>query len=311
MSSRFLLVSIVLPNTVIMYRSIRQSITCLFLLTILTNLFSQTCKPDTNGLGAFLATLNLNENAPLTFEVPNQASTFAVLHGSIVTNTPQTIDNFIANFPNVTTLVFMQIPGSDDDDQNLIAGQKLRNRGYLHYLPAVMAYDDDAFIASGGVDLFIAGVSRVIDVGAEVGVHSWSDGTNEATDFPMNDPVHQPYINYYVAMGMTLQEATDFYFFTINAAPAADIHNMTEQEIVQYMLRLCNNNQACTHTDFTSNADINSNTTIRAQNSIAFSHTVLNNAMLLLYAGNEVNLNIGTQINDQSQLEIRIENCTN
>lgn len=278
-----------------------------------TNLSSQNCIPDTNGLAAYLNTLNLDENADLTFEVPNQASTFAVLHGTIMTGTPQTVDNFIASFPNVTTLVFMQIPGSDDDDANLVAGQKLRNRGYLHYLPSVQAYPDDAFIASGGVDLFIAGVSRVIDFGAEVGVHAWNDGMNEATDFDMNDPVHLPYINYYVSMGMTQQEAQDFYFFTINAAPAAGIHNMSEAEIVQYKLRLCNDGgtQACTDTDFVSNADFNTNTTIRAQNSVTLSHQILINTSVFFYAGNEINLNAGTEVNLTGELEVSIENCTN
>jgi hypothetical protein len=176
----------------------------------ISSLASQNCTPDTIGLAGYLATLILNESAPLTFAVQSPASTFAVLHGSIETSTPQTVDNFIMTFPNVTTLVFMQIPGSGDDDANLIAAQKLRNKGYITYLPAVQAYPDDAYIASGGVDLFISGTSRIIDVGGEVGVHSWSDGTNEATDFPMNDAVHTPYINYYISMGMTQQEAQFF-----------------------------------------------------------------------------------------------------
>ena len=286
----------------------------LIVLISFSGLKSQNCIPDTNGLAAFLGTLNLNENADLMFEVPNNNSTFAVLHGTIATGTPQTIDNFIASFPNVTTLVFMQIPGSSDDDQNLIAGQKLRNRGYLHYLPSVQAYPDDAFIASGGVDLFISGVSRVIDVGGEVGVHAWSDGVNEATDFPNDDEVHDPYINYYIAMGMTQQEAEDFYFFTINAATAANIYNMTEQEIVQYGLRICNNGgggMACTDTNFTSNGNINANTTIRAQNSISLGHEIVANNVVRFYAGNEVDLTIGAEVNLMADLEIHIAACTN
>ena len=157
--------------------------------------------------------------------------------------------------------------------------------------------------------MFIAGVSRVIDFGAEVGVHAWNNGMNEATDFPMNDPVHQPYINYYVSMGMTQQEAQDFYFFTINAAPSAGIHNMSEAEIVQYKLRLCNNGggQTCTDTDFVSTADFNTNTTIRAQNSITLSHQVLTSASVLFYAGNAVNLNAGAEVNLTAELEVRIE----
>ena len=277
------------------------------------SVFSQNCTPDTIGLTAYLATLNLIENAPLTFEVQSPQSTFAVLHGSIGTGTPQAVDAFIAGFPSVTTLVFMQIPGSDDDDANLIAAQKLRNRGYKNYLPGVQAYPQEAYIASGGVDLFISGTTRIIDITAEVGVHSWSNGTNEASDFPSNSPVHTKYINYYVAMGMSQQDASAFYFFAINAAGAMGIHNMTEAEIVQYKLRLCGNggNPTCTTTNFTSNADINSNTIVRAPNSITLNKAVLINLMVLFYAGNEIILNSGAQVNSNSELEIRIENCGN
>jgi len=65
-------------------------------------------------------------------------------------------------------------------------------------------------------------------------VHSWSDGVNEATDFPVGDVNHLPYIDYYTSVGFSQQEAEDFYYFTINAAPAADIHWMTESEISEY-----------------------------------------------------------------------------
>ncbi len=197
------------------------------------------CVVDTTGLKAYLQSLTLNENQPLAFEVPNSNSTFAVLHGFINSNTPTVVNTFISNYPNVTTLVFMQVPGSDDDDANLVASQALRNRGYKHYIPAVDAYNQDAFIASGGVDMFVGGVVRVADVRAEVGVHSWSDGTNDATDFPVGHANHLPYINYYVNMGFTQEEAEAFYYFTINAAPASGIHNMTEAELEQYGIRTC------------------------------------------------------------------------
>ena len=200
---------------------------------------AQPCSLDTIGLATYLSTLNLTENNDLAFEVKDNNSTFAVLHGTINTNSPNVVQTFIDNYPNVKTLVFMQIPGSADDDANLIASRKLKAQNYTAYLPAVNAYSDDAFIASGGVDMFMAGNVRVIDEGAEVGVHSWSDGTNEATDFPQGNTVHLSYIAYYVEMGFSQQEAEDFYYFTINAATANSIHNMTEAEIVQYKLRRC------------------------------------------------------------------------
>ena len=197
------------------------------------------CTIDTLGLKSYLSTLTLNENIPLKFEVSNSSSLFAVLHGYIDATTPAVVQTFINTYPNVTTLVFMQMPGSDDDNANLIASQNLKNQGYKFYLPSVNAYSQDAFIASGAVDMFLAGNTRVIDVGAEVGVHSWSDGTNDATNFPVGHTNHLPYINYYVSMGFSQADAETFYYFTINAAPASSVHNMTESEIETYKLRTC------------------------------------------------------------------------
>lgn len=197
------------------------------------------CKVDTLGLKSYLNTLTLNENAPLKFEVQNSSSTFAVVHGVIGNTTPTVTQTFIDTYLNVTTLVFMQVPGSEDDTANLIAAQKIKTRGYKVYLPAVYAYSQDAFVASGGTDMILAGSVRVIDQNAEVGVHSWSDGTNEATDFPVGHANHLPYINYYVNMGFSQQDAESFYYYTINAAPANNIHHMTEAEIEQYKLRTC------------------------------------------------------------------------
>ena len=53
----------------------------------------------------------------------------------------------------------------------------------------------------------------------------------EATDFPTNSPEYLPYIQYYESIGFTNQWSRDFYFYTINAASAANIHWMTEAEI--------------------------------------------------------------------------------
>jgi hypothetical protein len=197
------------------------------------------CIVDTVGLKTYLNSLNLNENASLAFEVQSQSSTFAVLHGVIDNTTPTVVQNFITNFPNVTTLVFMQMPGSEDDESNLIASQALHNRGYKHYLPGVHSYSSDAFIASGAVDMFVGGQMRVVETTGEVGVHSWSDGTNEANIYPVGHVYHQPYIDYYVGVGFSQQQAEDFYYFTINAAPANNIYLMTENEIDNYNIRTC------------------------------------------------------------------------
>lgn len=187
------------------------------------------CTIDTAGYAGYVSTLMVAD-VPMAFHVHNN---FAVAIGYINSNTPSVVQSLINNHPNVTTIVMLNSGGSEDDQANLNASQMLRNAGYNMYLPS------NGEIASGAVDMFFAGVRRVIDVGAQVGVHSWSDGVNDATFYPVGHANHQPYIDYYVNMGLTQQESEAFYYFTINAAPAASIYWMTEAEIDQYKLRTC------------------------------------------------------------------------
>ena len=150
------------------------------------------------------------------------------LHGEIDSNTENAFDEVMRQNPNTTLLIFGTAPGSSDDEVNLRVGRKVHQRGLNTEVEA------NGEIASGAVDLFLAGAERSLGANALVGVHSWSDGSRDATDFPTNSPEHQFYIDYYKAIGFTDQWATDFYFFTINAASADDIHWMTAAEIEQY-----------------------------------------------------------------------------
>ena len=145
----------------------------------------------------------------------------------------ETLDDFNAMetaFPNINTINIINCDGSSDDETNLLVSAKVHQKGMnTHIL-------DNGDIASGGVDFFLAGVQRTQGTSTRIGVHSWAGGGNEATDFPVGDAEHQPYIDYYLSIDFTQQEAEDFYYFTINAAAAADIHWMTEAEIMQYGL---------------------------------------------------------------------------
>ena len=210
---------------------------------------SCNCQVDTVGYANYVTTLTIAD-VPMQFHVHN---TFAVAIGYINTNTPNVVQNLINNHPNVTTIVLLNSGGSDDDTANLQASQMLRNAGYKMYLPS------NGEIASGAVDMFFAGTTRVIDAGAMVGVHSWGNGTVQATDFPVGHAYHLPYINYYVNMGLTQQESEAFYYFTINAAPAASIYWMLDAEIDQYKLRTCKYAAAPTYT-----VSIDSNMTMTA-----------------------------------------------
>ena len=90
----------------------------------------------------------------------------------------------------------------------------------------------DSRIYSGGVDLFLAGVHRNMERGAVIGVHSWSDGRKDAKDYPRSSPEHEQNRKYIQDM----LGRDDFYWFTIYAAPADDILEMSEQQIRKYGL---------------------------------------------------------------------------
>ncbi|MGB1242226.1 MAG: hypothetical protein ACPG49_06875 [Chitinophagales bacterium] len=159
-----------------------------------------------------------------------QNDSTVVMNGVIDENTPQYWENYISMFPRTNQMIMKDCPGSDDDESNLRVARKVRQQNLSIHLPA------NAEIASGAVDFFLAGTSRTREAGSKIGVHSWSDGKNDATAFPRGDENHLPYIEYYQEMGFSQTASEALYYFTIEAAPAEDIHWMTNVEIEKYGL---------------------------------------------------------------------------
>lgn len=153
----------------------------------------------------------------------------AVLNGDIRSNIVKQIQRLNRRHPNVTTLVLANMPGSSDDEANLRACKLIHDLGYTTKVTSTSE------IASGAVDMFLAGNHRIVELGAKVGVHSWAtgDGT-EGGDLPQDDPQHDSYLNYYDYIGIS----EDFYWFTLQAAPANSIHWMTESEMRSYNVGL-------------------------------------------------------------------------
>jgi hypothetical protein len=90
-------------------------------------------------------------------------------------------------------------------------------------------------IASGGTDFFMAGTKRIVAKGALLGVHSWGGDMDSvpAAEVPRDDPVHIKYLDFYEAVDIP----GDFYWYTLDMAPAGGIHFMTEEEIELYQVR--------------------------------------------------------------------------
>lgn len=162
------------------------------------------------------------------FKVLNDETTIE-MDGVIGSSSLKDFNNLEAAFPKVNKIKIVNCDGSKDDNVNLQLSAKVHKKGMNTYLM------DDGTIASGGVDFFLAGVKRTKGTNTKIGVHSWADNTGkEATDFPVGHAYHLPYIQYYVSVGFTQQQAEDFYYFTINVAPSEKIHWMTEEEIIKY-----------------------------------------------------------------------------
>ncbi len=149
---------------------------------------------------------------------------FLFLKGVINSDTYADVIDMLAAHPNIQSLVLTDVPGSADDEANLALGRVVRKAGLITYLPA------EGLVASGGTDLFLSGAKRVMGRGARVGVHSWGDDDITGNDLPRDDPEHERYLSYYREIGIPEQ----FYWFTLEAAPADDIHWMTEAELAKH-----------------------------------------------------------------------------
>jgi hypothetical protein len=194
---------------------------------ILSKIFKQNGQISMRIYG-FLALLGLvgsaacaQDHDPLRFVVSGD-EIFAI--GEIDSESLALFQQIAADHPSAKTLVLQYVGGSVDDAANVAFARVVRDMGLRTRVPS------DGLIASGGTDLFLAGVDRVLETGACVGVHSWAAQDYTATDLPRSDPEHDRYLSYYADM----QIDPDFYWFTVNAAPSDGMHWMTAAEAVRF-----------------------------------------------------------------------------
>ncbi len=155
----------------------------------------------------------------------------ATLNGIIDSNSYVQFNQMYIKHSDIEVILFDEAPGSVDDDANARIGRR------IHDLNLDTHIIDNGIIASGAVDLFLAGRNRTRGINTSIGVNSWADSNgNEASDFPENSSVHDFYINYYLRIGMSSQLANDFYFFSINAADSDSLYFMNESEIQLYQI---------------------------------------------------------------------------
>lgn len=153
-----------------------------------------------------------------------------IANGVIDGSTPSLFEQAMEDNPNVKELVLQTVPGSANDEANLVLARMVRNAGFTTIVPA------DGMVASGGTDLFLAGVERIVGPGACIGVHSWATGGGlggealQGRDVPRDSEDHSPYLSYYAEIGID----GSFYWFTLEAADADGMHWMSTAEINRY-----------------------------------------------------------------------------
>ena len=154
--------------------------------------------------------------------------TTIVVNGDMGSRVDNQLERLLDKYPNISYVVMEECPGSRDDEELFKAALMIHNRDVHIHLPS------HAKIESGAVDFFLSGTKRTMDEGAKIGVHAWSDGNSSATEYPVGHEEHQIYIDYYLSVGYSEQDAESLYFFIINAAGPDEIHYMSTQEINEY-----------------------------------------------------------------------------
>lgn len=162
-------------------------------------------------------------DAPVSFEIEGNK---AIMRGTIGSSTPYRVMELVFFHPEVETIIMTDVPGSVDDDSSLRASRMVRTHGLNTHVPS------DGEVASGGTDFFQAGVQRTCGKGALFGVHSWAEFGAEGTDYPRDSEEHSMYLDYCDEMGIP----QSFYWYTLEAASAEDIHYMTSDELVEFRM---------------------------------------------------------------------------
>lgn len=152
--------------------------------------------------------------------------TTAYGNGSTNGSSVSQVGRFLDNNPDVDKLVFRWMSGTSDADRNLIIARKIRKRDLHTHLKS------NSFIASGAVDLFLAGTTRTMECGARIGVHSWSSGKHIYPARLKSDPRQKIQEKFLRDMGID----PDFYVFTRDAALPDDLHILTPAEIERFGL---------------------------------------------------------------------------
>lgn len=141
---------------------------------------------------------------------------------------PRQFDQMLRDHPGIATIEMVDCPGTDDDRANLRLGLMIHQKGIATHVP------EGGWVASGAVELFLAGVSRAAEPTARFAVHSWEDDAGlQPQDYATDAPKNRAYLDYYQAVGMSAAEARAFYAMT-NSVPFESARMLSRAEMAQW-----------------------------------------------------------------------------
>jgi len=133
--------------------------------------------------------------------------------------------------PQVDTLVLKRMSGTRDSTRNVLIARNIRKNQLDTHL------EKNSQIASGAVDLFLAGKRRTMECGALIGVHSWSiSGSMDHIRISPKDIGYDRSQKYHEDFLSDMGIDPAFYAFTRAAAEPEDIHYMSVEEINRFGL---------------------------------------------------------------------------
>lgn len=147
-----------------------------------------------------------------------------VMRGVINGGTPYALRRAVRQNPGIRTIVMVDVPGSVNELANMEAARFVRRQGISTYIPY------NGYIASGGTDFFMAGVTRTMEHGTQIGVHAWQNNLHSGNILPRNHPDHKSFLRYFASINIS----PEFYWFSLRAAPHHRLHIMSYRELRRY-----------------------------------------------------------------------------
>jgi len=128
--------------------------------------------------------------------------------------------------PQIDTIVLKHVPGTTHLGENTRIASMIRARGINTHL------ERNSFIASGGVDLFLAGQTRTMQCGARIGVHSWQDSAGESPRTLGHDPLEIDMERFHASLDID----PEFYAFARDAAPHQALYYLSRKDLERFNL---------------------------------------------------------------------------